>query len=214
MRVVGVVNDVKHAGLEWDVLPETFVPYTQVSGAYGRVIAKDISVAMRGRTDMSSVRATLSSLDGRLPIFDITSADDLVSASADRPRFRTWLISAFAAIALALASIGLYGVLSQAVVQRQEEIAIRIALGATSYDVIRQVLRPGLTLAALGVSCGIVGTLAAGRIVTSLLYGVGASDIRVLAVVVVITLVVATLASLISAKQATAIDPVRALRGL
>jgi putative ABC transport system permease protein len=213
MRVVGVVNDVKHAGLEWDVLPETFVPYTQVSGAYAKVIARDINVVVRGAADLSAIRSAVWSSDSQLPIVDVTTADDAVSASADRPRFRTWLVSLFAIVALTLASIGLYGVLSQAVLQRQQEFGIRIALGATRSDIVRDVLRRGMLLAAVGAAGGVVATLAAGRIVGSLLYGVRADDIRIVLGVVAAVLAVATIASLVPARRATAVDPLVALRG-
>jgi putative ABC transport system permease protein len=213
MRVVGLVNDVKHAGLEWDFLPETFVPFAQLSGAYARVIAKDINVVIRGRADLATIRQVVWSMDPQLPVFDVRSAEDLVSASADRPKFRTSVVSAFAIIALLLASVGLYGVLAQAVLQRQQEFGIRIALGARPTDVIRQVLYQGISLAGIGAACGVVATLALGRIVGTVLYGVRADDFRILTGVVTTMLLVATMASLVPATRATTSDPLVALRG-
>jgi predicted permease len=217
MRVVGVVKDVKQAGLEWDFLPETFVPYPQISGAYAKVVAKDIVVVLRTHGDIASqqtaIRAVVWSLDSHLPIVDMTTADQLVAESADRPRFRTWLVTAFATVALLLASVGLYGVLSQAVVQREREFGIRMALGATQASVLRLVLRQGLLVAAAGAAGGVVATLAAARVVASLLYGVSATDPRIVTGVVALLLVVAAIASLIPAKRATSIDPLVALRG-
>ena len=213
MRIVGIVKDVKHAGLEWDVLPETFVPYTQVSGPYAKVIAKDIIVALRGHIDVAALRAGIGSLDSQLPINELKTANELIAESADRPRFRTWLITAFAVIAIVLASVGLYGVLSQAVVQRQHEFGIRLALGATRSDVLLQVLRQGMALATIGAVAGVVATLAAGRLINALLYGTRASDPRIAIAVVAVMLVVAAIASLVPARRATGIDPLAALRG-
>jgi putative ABC transport system permease protein len=216
MRIVGVVKDVKHAGLEWDVLPETFVPYPQISGTYAKLVAKDIVVAFRAHGDaasqQSAIRAAVWSLDRRLPVVDMRTAEQLVAESADRPRFRTWLVTAFAAIAILLASVGLYGVLSQAVVQREREFGIRMALGATRTSVLRLVLRQGMLLAVAGAAIGVVATLAVARVVASLLYGVSATDPRIVASVVALLLVVAAVASVIPARRATAIDPLVALR--
>jgi putative ABC transport system permease protein len=143
----------------------------------------------------------------------MTTADQLVAESADRPRFRTWLVTAFATVALLLASVGLYGVLSQAVVQREREFGIRMALGATKTSMLRLVLRQGMLVATAGAVGGVVATLAAARVVSSLLYGVSATDPRIVAGVVALLLVVAAIASLIPAKRATSIDPLVALRG-
>jgi putative ABC transport system permease protein len=216
MRIIGVVKDVKHAGLEWEVLPETFVPYSQVSGPYAKVVAKDIVVALRSHGELlsqqSAIRGTVWSIDQHLPIVDLNTAAHLVSESADRPRFRTWLVTAFATIALLLASVGLYGVLSQAVVHRQREFGIRMALGATRTTVLRLVLGQGMRLAAVGAAVGIVAILTAARVVASVLYGVSANDPRILTGVVALMLLVAALASVIPARRATGIDPLVALR--
>jgi ABC-type antimicrobial peptide transport system permease subunit len=217
MRIVGVVKDVKHAGLEWDFLPESFVPYTQISGTYAKLIAKDIVVAMRGRQDVAAqqnaIRATVWSLDSGLPIVEVISGRDLVAASADRPRFRTWLVSAFAAIALLLASVGLYGVVSQAVAQRSRELGIRMALGATRGSVLRLVVGWGLMIAVIGTAVGVTATLAVARVIAALLYGVGANDPRIVMAVIAVMLAVSAVASFIPAQRATTIDPLGALRG-
>jgi predicted lysophospholipase L1 biosynthesis ABC-type transport system permease subunit len=216
MRIVGVVGNVKHNGLEWDFLPESFVPYPQISGRYAKVVAKDIIVSLRARHDVAalqkSAQASVRALDGGLPIVDMISAPDLVAATTERPRFRTWLVATFAVIALVLASVGLYGVVSQAVAQRTREIGIRMALGATRASVVRLVVGWGLVVAAAGTLVGMAATFAAGRIIQSLLYGVGAYDPRTVATVVAVMFVVAVAASLIPAQRATSIDPLDTLR--
>lgn len=191
-----------------------FQPLSQVVNTWPWVV-RDRTVILRTSTDpMSAVgaaRNVVAGIDDNLPIYAVQTMGDLVSANVAQPRFNSLLMGAFAAIALILATVGLYGVMSYGVAQRTQEIGVRLALGARSSDVLGLVIRQGMGLTAVGMGIGLVGALWASQALASLLYGVGTTDPVTYVVVVVFLGVVALLANYIPARRATRIDPKVAL---
>ena len=160
----------------------------------------------------SIVRDTVSAIDPQLAVYDMRTMEQIVGDSVSRPRFSALLLAIFAATALLLAAVGVYGVISQLVGQRTQEFGVRMALGASPIDVGRLVVGFGLRLAAIGVALGIPAALAFSRLLSGLLYGVNATSPITYAVVSILLAIVATLAAVLPARRATRVDPLLALR--
>lgn len=171
-------------------------------------------VKTRGPADalVPALRRAVASLDSALPIFDVQSLDERVSGAVSRPRFNATAVAAFAAVALLLGAIGVYGVLSYAVSSRTREIGVRIALGADRSRVLGMVLAEGLRLASIGAAIGVALALVAGRLIQGLLVDVTTFDARALIVSAVAMVLVAGAAALLPARRASAVDPIVALR--
>ena len=215
LTIVGVVGDVKHAGLDWDVLPEVFLPYSQMTGILGDLFGREIFGMVRTRSAAElqpEIRTVVSRLDPGLPVVGMMRFEDVVEDAVARPRFRTAVIGSFASLALLLAAVGIYGVLSQSVIQRQREFGIRMALGATSHEILAGVLGRGLALSSVGALAGTVAALALGQVVQSMLFGVSARDPLILSGVALLMLLVTVVASVVPARRASSVDPVVALR--
>ena len=220
MKIVGIVGSTRRISAFNDMELETaamaFVPLRQAEPMYSvylRVIARaDASRYPDSRRLLSDVRSGIRDIDSNVPVYRARTMEEQVYKAAEGPRFRAILLGGFALLAVILAAVGLYGVISQAVVQRTREIGIRMAIGAMPGDVQRMVVRRGLMLAITGVAFGVCGSLALSRLLASLLYGVGATNPRTLAAVSVLMLAVAVLASWLPARRATRIEPVRTLR--
>jgi ABC-type antimicrobial peptide transport system permease subunit len=163
---------------------------------------------------LPALRAAVAAVDDALPIYDVMTLDDRIDAAIARPRFNAALLTAFAAAALLLAAIGVYGVLSYAVSARMREIGIRLALGADGSRVVALVLGDGLRLAAIGAAIGVIAALGAARVLRSALVGVAPADASLLAAGVAVMLAVAAIAALLPARRAAAIDPIVVLRDL
>jgi putative ABC transport system permease protein len=208
-EIVGVVGDVKHRSLSREARPAFYVPQSQVPFDYMTIAVKtDGDVAGITNAAQNEVRQ----LDPQLPVFNIQTMDQYVAASMATPRFNTTLLGIFAAVALVLTIVGLYGVTSYAVVQRTNEIGIRMALGAQAADVLRLIIGQGIKLVVIGVALGLGGAYALTRLISSLLFGVGTKDTLTFVVVAAVLALIALVACYVPARRATKVDPLVALR--
>jgi putative ABC transport system permease protein len=173
-----------------------------------------VFVKTRGPVDpvVPSLRRAVASVDSAVPIFDVMTLDERIDQALSRPRFNAVVVAAFAAAALLLAALGVYGVLSASVSSRLHEIGVRLALGADARRVVALVLGEGLRLAAIGTAIGVAGALALTRLLQGLIVGVAASDPRILAAGAILMLAVAAAAAWLPARRASAVDPIVALR--
>jgi putative ABC transport system permease protein len=207
--VVGIVGDVRSDDIASAAGNELYMPYTQRASS-------GMAVAVRAAGDpgelAASVRRAVSEVDPDEPVYGIQTMEEIVSESMGQPRFRAFLTGVFGAIALLLAAIGIYGVLSYSVSQRAHEIGIRVALGASRSAVLRLVVGQGMSLAAIGVGIGLLGGAIASRLVAALLFGVAATDLPTFVGVPAILLLVALAACAIPGRRAMRIDPIAALR--
>ena len=213
LTVVGVVGDAALESLTDPRFPQVLSPHAQ--GVQGGV-AGNMELALRTSSDplslAAAVRDEVHELDKDQSVADIQTLDQVVSASLAQPRLNTLLLAGFAALALLLAAIGIYGVISYSIAQRTREIGIRMALGAGRGDVLKLVIKHGTILALTGAAIGLVGALTLTRLMSSLLYGVQPSDPPTFLAVFVVLVGVALLASYIPARRATKVDPMVALR--
>lgn len=207
--IVGVVGDVKYSGLDDTAEAAIYTPFAQTPFLWAYVMIRTETDAA-GLT--ASIRSAVSSADPNLSAVNLQPMSQLVSESVARPRFQMMLLSVFALLALILATVGLYGVMSYLVTQRTREIGVRMALGASSSDVLKMIVRQGMTLAAVGCALGIGGALVATRLMSSLLYGVSATDPATFAAISLLLLAVALGACFVPARKAIKVDPMVALR--
>lgn len=211
VTIVGVVADAKGQGARSDTRVEAFIPYWQFTEPGMAVILKASPGIDPGRL-ASPLRQSVLSIDANVPVSGIVQLTDRVSESVAQPRFLAALALLFAALALLLAVIGLYGVMAYVVSQRTGEIGLRMALGATSAEMFRLVLRDGLRLTTAGVVLGIVGAVAAGQWLSSLLYEIRPGDPITITGTTIVLLFAAIAACLAPARRATRVDPLVALR--
>jgi predicted permease len=211
--IVGVVGDVKYSGLDYGPQPTIYVPYNE-NGWVGWSRAMYVVVRSSGNAQqiVPAIRAQLASMDDTLPLARVRTMDELLDESIVQQRFRTWLISGFAALALLLSAIGIYALISYSVSQRTREIGVRVALGAQPSNVLGMVLKEGLKLLLFGLLLGWIGALGATRVMRSLLYSTSATDAVSFVATSIALIVVALLACYIPARRATKVDPMVALR--
>jgi len=211
LTIVGVVSDAKQSALDTATVPHTYEPYGQHEGA-----PSNLNVAIRAAGDpaslTSALRAAVWGLDRQLAVAQLRTMDQVISESNAPRRFNVSLLAAFAALAVVLAAIGIYGVIAYSVAQRTHEIGIRMALGAEARDVLKMVIVHGLWLALSGVALGAIGALALTGFLSSLLYGVKPTDPLTFVAVSLLLLAVALIAVYIPARRATKVDPMVALR--
>jgi predicted permease len=207
--VVGIVKDMKQDGLDTDGVPHIFGPIYQQSGRPMSVVAR---TTLPASLVESQIRSEIQAVDPGLPIFNVRSMTDVMDVSIAPRRFSAELVGVFAAVAMLLSSIGIYGLLAYMVGQRSREIGIRIALGARRPDILKLILGKGLLLASAGILIGLVLASAAAPMIATLLYGVQAIDVTVFATVPLVLMFVAFLAIYIPARRATMVDPIIALR--
>jgi putative ABC transport system permease protein len=206
---VGVVGDTKPRELQSEPVAELYMPYSQQPEPGMALMIR----SSRGAAAVATaVRNEVLTLDKNQPVYSIRTLDSVLSQSVAAPRFRTWLLGVFAGLALMLAAVGIYGVISYAVSQRTQEIGIRMALGAQAADVLKLVVKGGMTLALIGVGLGLAGAFALTRLLTTLLFGVTATDAGTFVTVSAGLIVVALFACFIPARRATKVDPLVALR--
>jgi putative ABC transport system permease protein len=208
--IIGVAGNTRNFGLESDAPPAVYASALTFSQW------NPMSLIVRSAGDPAShataIRAAVRALDPRVPVYDVNLFTDLLSNSLGARRFNMYLLACFAAIALALASVGLFGVLAYLVAQQTRDIGIRMALGATRTDVFRRILGHGLGLATLGCLVGIAGGVGAGRLLSGLLFSVERTDLLTFISVPLVLLAVALLACYIPARRAARVDPLVALR--
>jgi len=208
VEIVGVVGDVQHYHLGQTAMPQIYVPFAQrPTGDVSFVLQTSVPpLDLTG-----AVREAMESIDPDQPLVGVQPAETLVAESISTPRFRTLLMTGFGITALLLAVIGLYGVMAYSVSQRSREIGVRMALGATRGSVLGLIFREGFPVLGVGLGVGLMGAFALSRILESMLFGVGARDFGVFALVPLILASVATLAMLIPARRATRVDPAKTL---
>ena len=215
MEVVGVVGDVRQQP-DAEARSEMYVPYAQYPDAFLRRMFGNVIVVVRAVAEPAplgpSIREIVREVDPDQPVANIRTLSDVISVSVAQPRFRTLLLGFFALIALTLAAIGIYGLLSHGVAQRANEFGVRMALGASPTDVLRLVMRQGAVLAVIGVGIGLAGAVAAVRALQAVLYEISPWDPLAWIVSAGTLLGVALLASWIPARRALRVDPVTALR--
>jgi putative ABC transport system permease protein len=209
-EIVGIVGDVKHVTLEKESGPESYFSYQQIPNSYMTLVAR--SQSDNPASLAPGLRQAVEQVDKDQPLSDVRTMEQLLAASLARRRFNMLLLGLFSALALALAAVGIFGVMNYSVTQRTHEIGIRMALGAQSSDVLRMVVGQGMTLALIGVAIGLVAAFALTRLMSSLLYGVTPTDPLTYFAVALTLSAVALLASFIPARRATRVDPIEALR--
>jgi putative ABC transport system permease protein len=207
--IVGVVGDVRQSGLTQPSRPELFFPYTAYRGDGMTLVVK----ADSDPTDLTAaVRREVQEVDPNQPVYNVRTMQEVIDLSISSSRLNMTLLSVFAGLATLLAVVGIYSVMSYLVTQRTREIGIRMALGAQAGSVLRLVVRHGLKLASAGVLLGLTGSLLLTRLMSSLLFGVSATDPLTLFTISVVLVGVALLASYIPARRAARVDPLVALR--
>jgi predicted lysophospholipase L1 biosynthesis ABC-type transport system permease subunit len=208
-EIVGIVNDVHQRGLNDDTYPAVYL-------GWGTLPFTDIVFLVRSNAETSAlaagIRDRVRAADPAVPIFDLHTMTELVTESVAQPRFYMLLLSAFAGLALLLAALGIYGVISYSVSQRTRELGIRIALGATQDRVVRLVLGQGVALTMLGVVTGLAGAYSLMHLLAAALFGVAATDGFTFLGVAVVLAGVASFASYVPARRAAKVDPVIAMR--
>ncbi len=197
--------------LDRETKPEAYFAIGQLAWRYRRM-----NLVVRTQSDphsmVGSIQNAIWKIDRDQPVYEVRTFDEMIGRSLSTRRFVMFLLAVFGAIALALAGIGIYALISYSISRRTHEIGVRLALGAQSRDVVRMVLRNGMMLTVAGVGIGIVAVLLLARLLVTLLYEVGTSDPRAIAGAAVVLIVVASLACYIPARRAAKVDPMTALR--
>lgn len=211
--IIGIVDDVKNAGLDRPAGTELYLPYRQPAGAG----SSDMYVVMRTpvgdpRSLAGAVREQLNQIDPSLPLADVRLMEDVLTRAQARPRFLTLLLSLFSGVALAIATVGIYGVVSYSVARRTKEFGLRMVLGAQGGDVLGLVMKQGAGMVAIGIVAGLATAFALTRLMASLLFGVTATDLPTFAGVTVVLFGVALVACYVPARRATQVDPIQTLR--
>jgi putative ABC transport system permease protein len=209
-EIVGVVEDVRRKGLDAEVQPEMYFSYLQKPERRMNLVIR--SEARDALQLVPAARAEIKAFNPKQIIWRTQTLEQLLSTSVAPRKFNMMLLGIFAGVALVLAAVGLYGVMSYSVSWRTQEIGIRMALGAKRTDVLRMVVRQGMTMTLIGLAFGLVGVFALSRVMVGMLYGVSPTDPLTFIGVSIVLLVVALLACLIPARRATRVDPIVALR--
>jgi len=212
MTVIGVVADVKHSGLNQPTDPAVYTPFAQNDERWKRFMTLVIRAGDLSPGLVEDVKKQIWSVDSQIPVSDVHPMDELIAVSLAQQRFNMLLLGLFAALALILAAVGIYGAMSYSVNQRRHEIGIRTALGAQGWDVLRLVLKDGAKIALFGIIFGIAGALALTRLMASLLFEVKPTDPATFAAVAILLALVALAACYIPARRAMRVDPMVTLR--
>jgi putative ABC transport system permease protein len=210
--VIGVVEDVKNAGIDKPAGTEIFVPYMQKVGTGTR----EVSLVLRTQGDpiklAGAVRRELQLLDSSIPISRVRTMDEVLYEAQSRPRFLTLLLGMFSGVALLIATVGIYGVISYTVARRSKEFGLRMALGAQPTNILGLVMKQGFLLTVAGVAVGFGAALGLTRLMASLLFMVEPTDLGTFSSVSALLVAVALFACYLPARRATQVDPMKALR--
>src|SRR4029079_3838176 len=208
-EIIGVVADHKHLGLDVPVEPVAYWPHPEL-------VYSGMTLMLRTRGDASAVagaaRNVIHTLDPQQPIGEVNTMEMLLANSVARARFSASLLTVFSFVALVMAAVGIYGVMSYSVLQRTHEIGVRMALGAQRFHVLRLVVRKGIVLGVVGVVVGLVASFALTRLISTLLFEVTATDTATFVGVSVGLFLVTLVACYLPARRATRVDPLKALR--
>ena len=213
--IVGIVGDVRARGFQQEIPPTMYFPYSQ-SGQTAYGVPRTMTLIVRARGGVASLvgplRKIIRDMDSSIPISQVATMGQVVGDSIASRRFTTALLSGFAALALLLAGIGIYGVISYGVSQRRYEIGVRMAMGASHGSIARLVMNEGARMTLIGLAIGLLGALAVERALSSLLVGVTSTDAPTLIGVCALLAAVAACACLLPARRATNVSPTEALR--
>jgi putative ABC transport system permease protein len=208
-EIIGIVGDNKHRSLDSEVNPMAFWPHAEL-------VYSSMTLTIRTRGDSTNIspaaRNVIHQLDPDQPIGEVITMNGLMARSVAKSRFNSMLLAIFSVVALVMAAVGIYGVMSYAVLQRTHEIGVRMALGAQRGDVLKLILKQGVVLAVAGVLVGLAGSFGLTRVISTLLFEVAATDKVTFAAVALGLLAITFLASYIPAWRATRVDPLVALR--
>jgi putative ABC transport system permease protein len=208
-EIIGVVGDHKHLGLDLAVDPMAYWPHPEL-------VYPGMTLMLRTRTDASAfapaARNVIRALDPQQPIGEVSTMDTLLATSVARSRFSASLLTVFSFVALVMAAVGIYGVMSYSVLQRTHEIGVRMALGAQRFDVLKLVVRKGVILGIIGVAAGLAASFGLTRLISTLLFEVTTTDATTFAVVSMGLFLVTLMACYVPARRATRVDPLKALR--
>jgi putative ABC transport system permease protein len=214
LLIVGVVGDARNMALDVQPRAAAYVPFLQ--DPLSKNFARSLTIVARTKSDPAAVagslRAAVISMDKSLPVYALKPMTEYVRDSLSRRRFSMFLLSAFSGLALVLAALGIYGVISYGVMQRTHEMGIRMALGAKPRDVLKLVVRQAMVLALGGVGIGLLASFALTRLIKGLLFRVSVTDPMTFVAIAVLMTLIALLACLIPARRATKVDPLVALR--
>ncbi|UCG87811.1 MAG: ABC transporter permease [Gemmatimonadota bacterium] len=215
IEVIGIVKDVRHQGPSQEPRPRWYVPHAQ---AYVSAYSSPLSTTIAVRSDsdptplMGPIRSLMTELDASVPISNIRTMEQILDGAVGRQRFVTTLLIVFGLLALFLAVVGVYGVISYTVSQRTHEIGLRMALGAKGSNVLTQVMREGLVLSLIGLGVGLAGSIALSRAFESMVFGITPTDPVTYGSVVIVLILAAAAATLLPARRASRVDPMMALR--
>ena len=207
--VVGVVGDVRHNRLDAESKPEIYLSYLQKPNDFMEIVVR---TAADPSSMVGTLRREIAAVDKDQPIHNVKTMDQILAESVSQPNFNVLLLGVFAAVAVLLAAVGIYGVISFVVTQRTREVGIRIALGARRGDVMKLVMKQGMALAFGGVAIGLAASFALTRLLEGLLFGVGASDPSTFIAITLFLMLVAAVACYLPARRAAHVDPLTALR--
>ena len=209
-EIVGVVGNTRHESLAIEPVPEFYVPFAQDPDRWSDIVLRTTNEKLSGLD--TALRNAVHEIDRDVYVPQLKPMGNLLATTLAQPRFNMMLLGCFAGAAMILAAIGIYGVIAYSVAQRTKEIGIRMALGAQKIDMLTMVLRQSLSIVAIGLVAGLLGAVAATRLMHALLFGVSANDVATYVIVVALLGLAGLLASYLPARRAMSVDPMVALR--